>query len=169
MAMSIAYRLQNYIARQGIDYDLIMHAHTNSSKETVEAAQVPGEQLAKAVILEDEEGYVMAVVPATHNIKLGRLRKQLKRELRLAMERDFSGLFNDCEVGAIPPVGMVYGMPTVVDDALAEKHDIYLESGDHEGLIHLRGDAFQSFFATAKRGRFSARSRRISPHAGARS
>lgn len=163
--MSIAHTLENYMVQQGIGYDLMMHAHTHSSMETAEAAQVPGDELAKAVILEDEEGYVMAVVPATHNIKLGRLRKQLKRELRLSMERDFSGMFNDCEVGAIPPVGMVYGIPTIVDDALAEKHDIYFEAGDHEGLIHLHGSEFQSLFATAQHGRFSTRTWRIASQA----
>lgn len=153
--MSIARRLQDYMVQEGIHYEVVTHQRTNTSIETAEAAHVPGDEIAKAVILEDDDGYVMAVVPATHHIKLGSLSKQLNRELRLAVERDFPKLFNDCEVGAIPPLGMAYGMPTVVDDTLAKQPDIYFEAGDHERLIHLDNSEFRHLFATAEHGRFS--------------
>lgn len=155
--MSIAPTLEFYMAQQGIHYDVLAHPHTGSSMETAEMAHVPGDALAKAVILEDEDGYMMAVVPATHHIQLGKLRKQLRRELRLSAERDISRIFSDCDVGAIPPLGMIYGLPTVVDDALAEHSDIYIEAGDHEDLIHLDGSEFGNLYATAQHGRFSAR------------
>jgi Ala-tRNA(Pro) deacylase len=154
--MSIAHTLEDYMAQQGIHYDVVAHPHTRSSMETAEAAHVPGDALAKAVILEDEEGYLMAVVPASHHIKLGKLRKQLRRELRLSTERDLARIFNDCVVGAIPPLGMIYGIPTIVDDALAERFDIYFEAGDHEKLIHLNGSEFEALYATSQHGRFSA-------------
>jgi len=70
--------------RQGINYDLTMHAHMNPSLATVAAAQISGDKLAKAVILEDYDVYAMAVVPATRTIRLGKLRKQMKRDLRLS-------------------------------------------------------------------------------------
>ncbi|MCL4315746.1 MAG: YbaK/EbsC family protein [Gammaproteobacteria bacterium] len=154
--MSIARTLQDYMVQEGIHYEVVTHQRTNSSIETAEAAHVPGDEIAKAVILEDDDGYVMAVVPATHHIKLGSLSKQMHRELRLAVERDLSKLFNDCEAGAVPPLGMAYGMPTVVDDTLAKQPDIYFEAGDHERLIHLDGDEFRHLFATAEHGRFSS-------------
>lgn len=154
--MSIASRLQDYMVQEGIHYEVVTHQRTNSSIETAEAAHVPGDEIAKAVILEDDDGYVMAVVPATHHIKLGSLSKQMHRELRLAVERDLPKLFNDCEAGAVPPLGMAYGMPTVVDDTLAKQPDIYFEAGDHERLIHLDGDEFRHLFATAEHGRFSS-------------
>ena len=153
--MSISHTLADFMVRQGIHYDVVTHRLTKSSMETAEAAHVPGDALAKAVILEDESGYVMAVVPATHHIKLGRLRKQLRRELRLATERDLSHIFNDCVTGAIPPLGMIYGLPTVVDDSLAERSDLYFEAGDHQELIHLDGGEFEALFAAAQHGRFS--------------
>lgn len=154
--MSIAHTLHDYMMQQGVRYEVTTHPHTLTSMETAAAAHVPGDELAKAVILEDDDGYVMAVVPATHHVKLGKLRGQLGRNLRLALERDFSAVFSDCEAGAIPPLGMAYGMPTLVDDSLAEQPDVYLEAGDHEGLIHLERSAFQNLLATAQHGRFSS-------------
>jgi len=155
--MPIAHTLEDYMVRQGIHYDIVMHPHTKSSMETAEAAHIPGDALAKAVILEDGDGFLMAVVPATHHIRLGKLRKQLSRELRLATEHDVAQIFGDCVTGAIPPLGMIYGLPTVVDDALADRADLYLEAGNHEELIHLDGGEFESLFATAQHGRFSHR------------
>ena len=154
--MSIAHTLHDYMVLQGVRYEVMTHPHTATSMETAAAAHVPGDELAKAVILEDDDGYVMAVVPATHHVRLGKLRGQLGRNLRLALERDFSAVFSDCEAGAIPPLGMAYGMPTLVDDSLSEQPDVYLEAGDHEGLIHLNGSAFQGLLATAQHGRFSS-------------
>lgn len=153
--MAIAHTLEDYMVRQGIHYDVVMHPHTKSSMETAEAAHIPGDALAKAVILEDDDGYLMAVVPATHHIRLGALRRQLRRALRLASERDIARIFNDCDTGAIPPLGMLYGLPTLVDDALAERDDLYFEAGDHEELIHLDGVEFDTLFASAQHGHFS--------------
>lgn len=154
--MSIAHTVEDYMVRQGIHYDVVTHRETGSSMETAQAAHVPGDAVAKAVILEDEEGYVMAVVPATHQVRLAKLRKQLQRNLlRLADESDLSRLFRDCSSGAIPPLGMIYGLPTVVDDALAEKTDLYFEAGDHRDLIHMDADGFEALFATAQHGRIS--------------
>jgi Ala-tRNA(Pro) deacylase len=153
--MSVAHTLQNYMSQKDVHFDVLKHSPSRSSMQTAEAAHVPGDNLAKAVILEDDQGYVMAVVPATHQIRLGKLRRQLKRELRLAAERDFAELFHDCEVGAIPPLGEIYGMPTVVDDSLANRSDVYFEAGDHEDLIHMSGSDFQKLLATVEHGTFS--------------
>ena len=153
--MSIAHTLQDFMVRQGIHYDVVLHPQTRSSMETAEAAHIPGDALAKAVILEDEDGFVMAVVPATHYVQLGLLRKQLRCSLRLATERDLARIFRDCATGAIPPLGMIYGLPTVVDDALAGHADLYFEAGDHEELIHMDGSEFDVLFAYAQHGSFS--------------
>jgi Ala-tRNA(Pro) deacylase len=155
--MAIAHTLEDYMTSKGIHYEVVPHPRTLSSLETAEAAHIPGDALAKAVLLEDDDGYLMAVVPATHHIKLGRLSERLNRKLRLAVESELTPLFKDCQTGAFPPLGMAYGMPTIVDDSLIEQPDIYFEAGDHEGLIHLSGGCFQSLLAGARLGRFSQR------------
>jgi Ala-tRNA(Pro) deacylase len=124
-----------------VQYDVVTHSHSRSSMETAELAQVPGDRLAKSVVLEDEDGFLMAVLPSTH-LRLGRLSRELNRRFRLATEEDGGALFEDCEPGAIPPLGSAYGMHTIVDDSLAEQPEIYFEAGDHERLIRVSREQF---------------------------
>ena len=153
--MAIAITLKHYLESQGIEYDLVPHPRTESSLETAELAHIPGDRLAKSVVLEDELGYVMAVLPATHRLELGSLHQQLRRQLGLATEPELAGLFGDCELGAIPAIGTAYGVDTVIDDSLAEQPDIYIEAGDHEALIHMSSEQFETLMTEAQHGRFS--------------
>lgn len=79
--MSISTTLKNYIKRTGVSYEVITHSKSSYSAQTAAAAHIPGERLAKSVILEDDNGYVMAVIPATHHVEIGKLSKHLKRRL----------------------------------------------------------------------------------------
>jgi Ala-tRNA(Pro) deacylase len=155
--MTTARKVEHYMRQHGVHYDVVTHPHSHSSIETAELAHVPGERLAKSVVLEDRDGYVMAVLPSTHQVKLGKLRCELNRNLRLANEDELKTLFSDCELGAVPPLGLAYGMTTVVDDALAQQPEVYFEAGDHEQLIRVNGDAFRTIMEHAGHGRFSHR------------
>ena len=77
--MAIAKTLSDYLDSKGITYSVLKHPHTSSSQETAEAAHVPGDQLAKSVVLHDGKGYVMAVIPATHKARLGAIGQMLGR------------------------------------------------------------------------------------------
>lgn len=156
--MAIAITLQEYLDNSGIDYDVLPHSRTSSSISTAEAAQVPAYDVAKSVILEDESGYLMAVIPANHHIELGQLSQQLDRRLGLATEDELATLFADCDVGAIPPVGDAYNMECIVDDCLTDCEDVYFEAGDHTDVVHVRGQDFQRLMRTARHGEFSRRS-----------
>jgi len=156
--MAIPHTVESYITERGIPYEAISHAHSHSSAQTAELAHVPGDRLAKSVILEDDDGYVMAVLPSTCHIKLGRLSRELNRRgLRLATEKTLPDLFGDCELGAIPPVGLAYGMSTIVDDDIAQQPEIYFEAGDHEQLIRVSREDFGALMDHAGRARFAAR------------
>jgi Ala-tRNA(Pro) deacylase len=96
----------------------------------------------------------MAILPASRRVSLESLERQLHRKLELASEEELAGLFEDCEVGAIPPVADPYGMPAVIDDCLWNLSDVYFEAGDHEDLIHLSGEAFQTIQVHAHHGSF---------------
>ena len=122
---------------------------------TAEAAKVPGDQLAKSIILEDEDGYLMAVLPATHHVEIGRLSQQLNRKLGLATESEIARLFTDCELGAIPPVGEAYGMEMIMEDSLSTCEDVYFEGGDHTDIVHVHGEDFKRLMRTAMHGQFS--------------
>lgn len=142
--MAIAATVSNYLVAQGVEYDVLTHPHSATSGESAQAAHVPGSRLAKSVILEDEQGYLMVVLPSSRQVNLQELHRQLNRNLVLATENELGGLFSDCEIGALPPIGTAYGVETVVDDAIAEQPDIFFEAGDHEQLIHVSAETFQS-------------------------
>jgi Ala-tRNA(Pro) deacylase len=154
--MAIASRVSDYLARHDVPYDILTHTHTTSSGESAQASHVPGARLAKSVVLEDEQGYLMVVLPASRRVDLGELHRQLQRNLGLATEPELGKLFSDCEIGALPALGPAYGLETVVDDAIAEQPDIYFEAGDHEQLVHVSAEVFQTLLGDSIRhGHFS--------------
>lgn len=153
--MSMSATLRCYLEDSGQPYELMHHPRTLTSMETAEAAHVPGQRLAKTVLVADEEGYVLVVIPSTHRLLFGALREQFGHRFDLATERDIAALFHECEVGAIPPFGQVFGLRVVVDESLLNEDDVYCESGDHTELVHLAGRNFRALMLHAERGRFS--------------
>jgi Ala-tRNA(Pro) deacylase len=147
--------VQQYLNDCDIDYEVMEHAHTLSSSRKAEVGHVSGDRLAKAVVLKSEGGFAMAVLPASCHLRLGEIQDYLDRPVGLATEKEVGQLFDDCELGAIPPVGRLYGMDMIVDDSLSEQPDGYFEAGDHRSLIHVNGKAFQRLTADARHGRFS--------------
>lgn len=152
--MTIATTVQRYLDDCGIDYEVVEHARTLSSSRTAEVGHVSGDRLAKAVVLKSEGGFTMAVLPASCHLRLGEIRGYLDGPVGLATEKEVGQLFDDCELGAIPPVGQPYGLEMIVDDRLNEQPDVYFEAGDHMNLIHVNAIAFQRLTAAARHGRF---------------
>jgi Ala-tRNA(Pro) deacylase len=102
-----------------------------------------------------ESGYVLAIVPATHKVRLGKLHKKLDRYSSLADESDIHGLFDDCSFGAIAPVGMAHNMDVIYDDTLRKREDIYFEAGDHTSLVHVSRVDFRALLDHATHGSIS--------------
>ena len=153
--MAIAITLKEYMDNHDVEYDVVHHDKSHNSMETAQRAHVSGNQLAKTVVLEDEQGFVMVVVPATHRVEMGTVQRFLQRHVILAEEPELQRIFTDCELGALPPVGDPYGVETMIDDSLAEQADIYFEAGDHEALIHMSCEQFEMMMVDAERGSFS--------------
>jgi Ala-tRNA(Pro) deacylase len=150
--MTIAASVQQCLAREGVDYDVIAHERTRDSNHSAQAAHIPGDRLAKCVMLADDNGYLMAVVPSTHKVDLGAMHRRLNRELGLATDRELVELFKDCEPGALPPLGLAYGINAILDESLVDAPDIYFEAGDHRALVHMSGRDFLKLMANAPRG-----------------
>lgn len=141
--MSIATSVQVYLERHRVRYGVLLHSPTSNAAHTAQAAHVPGDRLAKCVVLEDENGYVMAVLPASHKLDVEALGRELHRDgLTLASERELADLFSDCERGAIPPLGPAYHIETILDRSLGEAPQVYFEAGDHRSLVHVSGSDF---------------------------
>jgi len=146
--MAIARTLTTYLEERGIRYDLVEHQHTETAAESAHAANVPVHQVAKAVVLCDDVGYVVSVLPANHSLEIGWVNQELGRTLALACEKEFSNLFADCEPGAVPALGEAYGVQVIWDDELAYTSDIYIEAGDHEHLIWLDRHDFKKLMSS---------------------
>lgn len=153
--MAISHTIQQFMVKHSVDYDLMVHEQSGCSHETAMAASIPEDHLAKAVILKDQKGYAMVVVPANNWVNLKHLKKLLKRDFHLAEEDEIARLFSDCDPGAVPPIGPAYGMETFVDESLLELGSVYFESGDHQELVHTLGSDFQELMRDAQLGNYS--------------
>lgn len=154
--MPIPLRLASYLNERLARYEVCDHAPTDTSAQTARYAHVPPRQLAKSVILEDERGCVMAVVPADQRVHIGELARLLERHgLRLSDETRVKALFDDCAPGAVPAFGMAWGMETIVEASLAAAPVIYIEAGDHEQLIKLAQEDFADLMRDARRAHIS--------------
>ena len=154
--MSIAPTLQKYLAAENIQYEEILHELSMSSNRTAEACHISGDRLAKGVVLRRDDGYMLAVMPASHHLRLTELRAQLGDNVEMANEAEINELFRDCANGAVPAVGKCYGLNIIVDESIEAQPEIYMEAGDHETLLHLSHAQFARLTANALHGRFSA-------------
>jgi len=141
--MGIAISLQNYLEDSGIEFDSIRHRPTSSSSESATASFVPGNKLAKGVVVRTQDAYLLTVLPSSRKADLNKVGNLLHQPVALALEEEIIPLFPDCEQGAIPPIGDAYGMLTIVDEGLDEEDEVYFEAGDHRTLIHLSAGAFR--------------------------
>jgi Ala-tRNA(Pro) deacylase len=153
--MGIASTVREYLDEAGVDYELIHHSYSPNSRKAADAAHVSPDNLAKPVMLEDERGYLMAVVPASRRVELASLERQLGRRLVLATERELQDLFSDCSKGAVPAVGQAYGVEVIWDDCLASCTDVYFEAGDHTDLVRMTGKEFTFLMSRRAHGRIS--------------
>lgn len=153
--MGIAKRLEAYLEASGLPYEVRPHPRSVHAAQTARRSRIPLEQLAKPVLLADEYGYVLALLPAARRVDVERLGTQLHRDLDLASEAEIDALFPDCEPGALPPLGGPWEIPTVYDDALVGLRDVYFEAGGHADLVHMRGADYLELLANALHGPFS--------------
>ncbi len=155
--MTIANRLQRYLESEGIRYQTVAHPRTMTSGDSAQAAHVPPDRVAKTVVVHHELGYVLAVVPSAHRVELGTLQAVLDKRLGLAAESEIAKLFDDCDLGAVPPVGAAYQLPVIWDESLADVPEVFFEGGDHTTLVRVSGEAFRALMKDARRARFSHR------------
>lgn len=155
LLMAVAKTVVDYLDQRAVPYTIVTHSPTPSTRDIASRTHLPPESIAKGVVLWDQHGYVMAVLPANRYLNVHTLNRKLKRDLRLADEQALRRMFRDCALGAIPPLGPAYGMPTVVDDHLVGQAQIYFEAGDHEELIRVSGEEFIALLRNARYAAFT--------------
>lgn len=153
--MAIAISLREFLDEHHLPYETMQHRPTYTGRDTIAAAHRPGDQVAKCLLLKDGERYMLMVMPANRRLQLDELHRVMKRTVGLATEREVGKVFDDCELGAVPPAGPLYDVETVVDDVLLDQPEVYFSAGDHQQLIHMKQGDFRKLLGDAMHGRFS--------------
>jgi Ala-tRNA(Pro) deacylase len=152
-------KLKLYLDDNNVKYVTIKHSSAYTSQEIAAIAHIPGKDLAKTVIIKINGKMAMAVLPASYKVSFDDLKDTLGvKEARLAYEQEFIDKFPDCEVGAMPPFGNIYGMDVYVAESLAEKEEIAFNACSHIELIKMNFSDFERL-VKPKRIKFSVASK----------
>lgn len=131
-------KLTEFLDRQGAKYITMAHSPAYTAQEVAAAAHVPGKEMAKTVVAKLDGKPALVVLPANEKVDLEQVRATTgAREVELATEQEFAGLFPECEVGAMPPFGNLYGLETYVTPSLAADEEIAFNAGSHTELIRM--------------------------------
>lgn len=138
-----ASQLREFLDCRGVKYVTIQHSPAFTAQEVAESAHVAGRDFAKTIVVSTDAGMALVVLPANRRIVLADLREMLPAaQVRLATEQEFRDLFPDCELGAMPPFGNLYGLPVYVAESLAEEEEIAFNAGSHTEVIKMRYEDF---------------------------
>lgn len=142
--MSCKDRLESYLEQAAVPYEFHHHAQAFTAQEVAEREHVPGNSVAKVVMILANQRLAMLVTRATDHVDLDKAARALQaNDAQLAVERDFAAAFPDCEVGAMPAFGNLYGLPVVVDQALSANDEILSQAGTHADTVKVRYSDFQ--------------------------
>ena len=140
-----ANKVREFLDSRGVKYVSIRHSPAFTAAEVAQSAHVSGRDFAKTIVVHTEGGMALVVLPASRRIVLADLREMLSAgHVRLASEAEFRDLFPDCELGAMPPFGNLYGLPVYVADSLAEEEEIAFNAGTHTEVIKMRYADFEA-------------------------
>jgi Ala-tRNA(Pro) deacylase len=134
--MAMVKRLQEFLDSHGVRYEVTPHREAFTSQEIAAASHVSGKAMAKVVMVKRGPGMVMAVLPAACKVGVDRLEKIFGTPgVTIAREHEFANLFPDCDTGAMPAFGNLYGLEVYVDEELANCPKIVFQAGNHQELV----------------------------------
>lgn len=137
-------KLKEFLDGENVKYVSILHSRAYTSQETAENAHVSGKELAKTVMIKVDGKMSMAVLPADEQVDLDLLKGNTNAsKVELATEDEFKNLFPECETGAMPPFGNLYGQDVYVEESLNEDETIAFNAGTHSELIQLTYNDFE--------------------------
>ncbi len=135
----LATRLMEYLDSHQVKYATISHAPAYTAGEIAAEAHISGKELAKTVMVKLDGQLAMAVLPADRKIDFQLLKEATGADhVELAQEQEFKDQFPDCEVGAMPPFGNLYGLPVYVEQSLAQDEEIVFNAGTHQDSICMK-------------------------------
>lgn len=136
--------LESFLQQARVDYEKHNHRAAYTAQRLADAEHTSGYQVAKPVVVRSRAGFAMCVLPAPKRLDIDRAAAALRQpDLRLATESEMAGVFPDCELGAEPPIGRLFGLETVVDDQLLRGEYITMQAGTHTEAIRTRREVFE--------------------------
>ena len=135
--MKIPKRLIECLDQNKVSYEVLQHPEAVTAQRIAQAEHVKGRHHAKVVMVKSGDQHLMMVLPADHHIDLKKVEKAIGKPVALDKEQEFKSLFPDCMIGAMPPFGNLYGLPTYVDRSLPEQDYIVFEAGTHTDAIKM--------------------------------
>ncbi|MBM4065697.1 MAG: YbaK/EbsC family protein [Planctomycetes bacterium] len=137
-------KLKEFLDSNSIKYVTIGHSRAFTAQETAVSAHIPVKELAKTVMVKIDGKMAMAVLPASSKVDFDLLKKATRAvTIEIANEKEFKDLFPDCEIGAMPPFGNLYGMEVFVAKSLTEDREIAFNAGSHRELVKLTYKDFE--------------------------
>jgi len=137
-------RLKEFLDSHHIKFVTISHSIAYTAQGIAALAHIPGKELAKTVVVFMDETLAMTVVPASRHVDLALLKKATgANTVKLATEDEFRERFPDCETGAMPPFGNLYGMPVFADEILSKDKEIAFNAGSHRELVKMAWEDFE--------------------------
>jgi Ala-tRNA(Pro) deacylase len=128
--------IQDYLDQLGVPYRLSRHDTTFTAQDLAAAEHIPGRKVIKPVIVKADGQFVMCALPASHRVDLDTLRDQLQADdIQLADEGEMARIFCECELGAEPPIGKMFGMPTFMDESLFADDRVTFQAGTHQDAV----------------------------------
>jgi len=135
--LAVSARLRALLDRSKARYEFISHAPADMARETAAAMRLPDHGLAKVVVVRQGEDLSLAVLTSPSRVDLDRLGAALRGPVELAPEPTIATAFPDCEIGAVPPFGVLYGLRTYMDESLTHERDIVFHAGSHAEVIRM--------------------------------
>ncbi|TLX72147.1 YbaK/EbsC family protein [Labilibacter sediminis] len=137
-------KLEAYLRNQDVSFNKIVHHKTYTAQRTAADTHISGKEIAKTVIMKIDNDMCMVVLPGNMQVDINLLKEATgAKDVRLATEIEFKDMFENCEVGAMPPFGNLYGMPVYVAEALKEDVFIAFNAGSHSLLIQMKYADFE--------------------------
>ena len=136
-------KLKKFLDDNKVQYVTITHSQAFTAQQVAASAHIKGKEMAKTVIIKINDKLAMAVLPATYHVDFHLLKEVTGNEnVVLAHESEFKEIFDDCELGAMPPFGNLYNMDVYVAQSLTEDEEIAFNAGTHSELIRMKYSDF---------------------------
>ncbi len=136
--------LLRYLDSNKVEYRVMEHSLAYSAHEVAVSTLVPERELAKAILVSVDGRFWMTVLRTDHRVNTQMIKRAFgAKQVHLAHEEDLKSLFPDCQIGAMPPLGNLYGLPVMVDESLAEDEEIVFNACTHTRVIRMKFKDFK--------------------------